>query len=725
MKKLLTVFLSVLFAAISVSAEEWQWKAKWITCESTAQTTNTWISFRKDVKLEKVPRSVTARISADSKYWLWVNGEIIIREGCLKRGPKPGDGYYDKIEIAPFLKDGENSICILLWYFGRGGLSHLSSGTAAVLFEAVGDGVEIISDGSWSCKHQTAFSTMEIPDNFKLSESSIRFDARMYDGGWTNPGQGSLGAKAKESFLPGEPPLGDLVERPIPMWKDYGLKEYESVVSKGDTLVCSLPYNCQMTPWLKVDAPAGCVIGISTDHDIVGGLPCIKAEYITRGGEQEFECFGWMNGEKVCYIIPEGVEVKGVKFRETGYDTEFSGYFRCNEEFFNEYWKKSVRTVYVCMRDTYYDCPDRERAQWCGDAVSEMAASFYAFSPSASKLARKGMYELIGWQMKNGVIHSPVPTTSLFDEYPAQSLAAIGWYGFHDYWKYSGDDSFIADLYPGIRKYIHEVYTLDADGLPVHCAGEFSDWQDADDWKGCDKEALMPLWYYLALKGECSFARKLGKTDDVEMIEAEIKCVKDGYNARFWTGREYRTPGYVGVTDDRVQALAVVTGIAEKDKYPALKDVLSTQFYAATYFTRYVVEALFLMGEEDMALDRIQSVLGSAMTDDCSTLSESVNRTGTPNHGWSGGAIFEMGRKIAGIEPVEPGFKTFKVAPRLGRLQWVESGVDTPYGLIEIALYRERNRIKLMLTVPQGTKAEVLVKGKPHILEAGNHKLWI
>ncbi|MFR7465122.1 MAG: hypothetical protein ACLUVG_09725 [Phocaeicola vulgatus] len=29
-------------------------------------------------------------------------------------------------------------------------------------------------------------------------------------------------------------------------------------------------------------------------------------------------------------------------------------------------WEKSQRTLYITMRDTYMDCPDRERAQWWG-----------------------------------------------------------------------------------------------------------------------------------------------------------------------------------------------------------------------------------------------------------------------------------------------------------------------------------------------------------------------
>lgn len=38
------------------------------------------------------------------------------------------------------------------------------------------------------------------------------------------------------------------------------------------------------------------------------GEQCVCAEYVTREGLQTFERFDWMNGETVTYVIPEGVQ---------------------------------------------------------------------------------------------------------------------------------------------------------------------------------------------------------------------------------------------------------------------------------------------------------------------------------------------------------------------------------------------------------------------------------
>jgi hypothetical protein len=61
----------------------------------------------------------------------------------------------------------------------------------------------------------------------------------------------------------GRIPWNKLVPRAIPLWKDFGRKPYVNAaalpaVSNGDTIVCALPYNAQVTPYFKIEAPAGC-----------------------------------------------------------------------------------------------------------------------------------------------------------------------------------------------------------------------------------------------------------------------------------------------------------------------------------------------------------------------------------------------------------------------------------------------------------------------------------
>lgn len=718
---------------VSVQAKS-DWKARWINTERCQSVPNTWLAFRKTVEVEKVPQALVARIAADSKYWLWINGRMVVFEGGLKRGPSPYDTYYDSVDIAPYLTVGENTIAVLVWHFGKNGFSHVNSGLAALLFEAIAPGIEIISDKSWKCAVYDAYQDTDAPyPNYRLPESNIRFDARMERNGWNQPGyQGSM-PNAEIISDTGTAPLGKLVERPIPLWKDYGLKPYVSVrqSAAGDTLYCRLPYNCQVTPYLKVEAQAGKEIRMLTDNYQGGSAYNVRAEYVTREGVQEYESFGWMNGHEMLYIVPEGVKVLDVKFRETGYDAEFSGSFQCNDPFLNEVWKRSARTLYITMRDSYMDCPDRERAQWWGDEVNELGEAFYALSPSSHKLALKGIHELMDWQRSDGVIFAPAPAGNWRKELPLQMLASVGWYGFYTQYYYSGDSSFVAGIYDRMHRYLHQVWQVDKSGLAIERDG---DWSWGDWGENIDMGVLTNCWYYLALKAEKAFAIQLGKAVDAEKISRMMNSIEQCFDTKFWTGTAYRSPGYKGETDDRAQAMAVVSGLASADKYPALIKVLKKEYHASPYMEKYVLEALFQMKEATFALERIKQRYAKMMDQypDCTTLFEGWGigpdgfGGGTINHAWSGGPLTLLSQKVCGIEPTSPAFRTFKVCPQMGSLTEASATVDTLFGKIEISLKRKGKKIQVALSVPKGTTAEVILSnGTKKSFVSGHYSLLL
>lgn len=78
MKKFATVIAILLAVVMPTEA------ADIITCSEKVQN-GMWVCFRKTFELAEAPSENTLRISADSKYRLYVNGEIVVREGQLKR----------------------------------------------------------------------------------------------------------------------------------------------------------------------------------------------------------------------------------------------------------------------------------------------------------------------------------------------------------------------------------------------------------------------------------------------------------------------------------------------------------------------------------------------------------------------------------------------------------------------------------------------------------------
>lgn len=704
-------------------------KGEWISFDNPQTVPNTWMIFRKDIVLDEVPSQLTANIAVDSKYWLWINDRLVVFEGGLKRGPARNATYYDEVEIAPYLTEGDNTIAVLVWHFGKNSFSHANSGVCGLFFEAISPTVEILSDRTWRGGVYDAYEDTGAPfPNYRLSESNIRFDARKAIKNWNKKIFDGRLSPASLSGSISDTPLGQLVKRPIPLWKDYGLAAYPDVRQSGDTLKCTLPYNCHITPYLKVRASAGQTIHMLTDNYTGGSANNVRAEYITCEGEQEYENLGWMNGHEVWYVVPEGIEVLELKYRETGYDTEFSGRFHCNDEFFNELWKRSARTLYVTMRDTYMDCPDRERAQWWGDVVNELGEAFYSLSPSSHQLALKGIYELMNWQRSDGVIFSPCPAGNRNQELPLQMLASVGWYGFYTQYFYSADSSFVPVVYDRVRRYLHDVWKTDNDGLVIERPG---DWNWGDWGKNVDIGVLTNCWYYLALKAEQSFALQMGKTEDARQAAAMMRKIEENFDTRFWTGSAYRSPDYKGETDDRSQAMAIVSGLASKSKYPALLKVLQKEYHASPYMEKYVLEALFVMNEPEFALERMKKRYSSMLKyAQYTTLFEGWGigaegfGGGSINHAWSGGPLTLLSQKVCGVEPTSPGFRTFRVAPQMGDLTEAEASFESVNGEIKVSVMRSGKRYTIRLTVPENSSAEVIFpNGKSVNVSAGDHIL--
>ena len=195
----------------------------------------------------------------------------------------------------------------MVWYFGKDGFSHNSSGKAALIFDCQTQGFDLLSDLTWKASIRREFGTAGLPlPNFRLPESSIRYDARLGNFDFISSNNLKWG-RTRSLGAPPIAPWNNLVKRPLPLWRDYGMKNYTNqmkfpFVSNGDTIVCHLPYNAQITPYFKIEAKEGEEIKILTDHYQGGGPYNVRAEYITREGIQEYENLGWMNGQKVYYI---------------------------------------------------------------------------------------------------------------------------------------------------------------------------------------------------------------------------------------------------------------------------------------------------------------------------------------------------------------------------------------------------------------------------------------
>lgn len=689
------------------SNTKWIWK-------NGENSENTWLNFVKEFNLLSVPQTADTKIAVDSKYWLFINGMLVVFEGGIKRGPTKNSTYYDTLDIAKYLKEDKNTVAVLVWYFGKSGFSHLSSGTGGLLFEADINGEIISSDNSWRVMKNPAYvkpDALDIPTNFRLSESNIYFDAAQDIGKWyAMDYDTSLWDNADIICNANEGAYGALKKRIIPQFKNYGLKDYENstdfegfTTTEETILKMELPYNAQITPYLKISADKGKRISIKSDtyDDLLYETKSVMSVYYTTDGEQEYEGLGWINGEYMYYTIPAGVTIHKLQYRETGYDTEFAGSFECDDKFLNKLWQKSLRTLYITMRDTFMDCPDRERVQWWGDVNVEMQMMMYCLDKKALFLYKKGADSMAGWAEDTGYILTVVPSGTEQFELPFQNLAGI--WGFSYYYDYTGDLGVVERVYHISKSYVLN-YKINYDGLIEHRSGSW-DWADWGD--NADIAPMENAWYYMAAKSCKKMAEILGYNDDIALYDERIKSMKENYNRVFLKDGYYYNATANKQPDDRANALAVLSGLADKNQYDGILKVLQTSENASPYMEKYVLDALCEMGYVDEAVSRMKKRYREMVEYDYSTLWEYWDKGGTLNHAWSGGPLITMSKYIAGIKPLDTAYKTFEIKPRMGELNFINCTVPSIKGNIVLEIKKADGHINMSVTIPKSTTAEV------------------
>ena len=708
-----------------------------IQTDATSAHVNLWTCYRKQFMLKEKPATAIARIAVDSKYWLWLNGKLVVYEGGLKRGPTPNDTYFDRLDLAPFLQQGENTLAVLVWFWGKDGFSHKNSGENGLVFELETNTNErLLSDTSWKALRHPAYGNTGAPHpNYRMQDANIYFDARLDIGDWTLPGFADASWKTAAAFgTPPASPWNRLVERPIPLWRTGTLTHYENAaalpeISTGAPIIARLPRNITVSPYLKIKAPAGLTIDMRTDNYKGGSEYNFRSEYVTREGLQEFESLAYLNGHWMIYSIPPGVEILALRYRETRYDTEHVGNFTCDDPFLISLATKARNTMNLNMRDCIQD-PDRERAQWWGDAVVLMNQILYTCDHRGALLVRKAVDNLVDWQKPNGVLYSPVPTGSYDCELPMQMLASIGEQGFWNYYLQTGDREAIQKAYPAVKRYL-SLWKIGQDGLVIHRAGG---WDWADWGENIDAPVIENAWLYQALKAAIKMAKLTGHEGDVPGYEALRQSILKNYNRVLWQGTEYRSPGYTGLTDERGHGVAVVFGLAKPEQYPALLKVFQNSFHASPYMEKFVLEALYQMNEAEAALARMKKRYSKMVASEWTTLWEGWGigaegfGGGSYNHGWAGGPLTLMHEYMAGIRPTSPAFATYSVRPQLGTLTRITCASNTPKGLVQVEMVREAERFRLKLTAPGQTTATVhlpLVKYGHRVIRVNERPLWL
>lgn len=158
-----------------------KWQAQWIwhKCYSG----NSYVLFRKEFQLPPGVKKGQVRISADSRYILYLNGQR------LGQGPArswPWQQEYDLYDVGSELLAGTNVLAVMVNYFGVSTFHYLAGPPGLICqLDWEGDNSQgtVATDTSWKTKTAAAYDKLSPRISCQLPYTEI-YDARKEEAGW-------------------------------------------------------------------------------------------------------------------------------------------------------------------------------------------------------------------------------------------------------------------------------------------------------------------------------------------------------------------------------------------------------------------------------------------------------------------------------------------------------------------------------------------------------------
>ena len=453
----------------------------------------------------------------------------------------------------------------------------------------------------------------------------------------------------------------------------------------------------QFTWAIELTADAGKRLTVYTNtYEDRQGLTNFKDTYITAAGEQSYENYPWRSGSKLIIESEAGVTFTKLAYRPSGYSGQLAGSFRSSDSSLDQLFIECANTIAICVRDTFMDCPDRERGPYMGDASNQIDSSLYSYDDSIFPLIKKAILACIAWTPDSKEIPSRAPSMKP-TEIPNQVLAFFT--SAYHYWLHSGDSETMNAYYRAFVPYL-KLYELNENGLPVYRDGSWT-W---NDWgEKIDIDLLQVGFYTYALRLAKQLAEDLDIHDDDEFLNERLSSIEQNWRRVYTTDEGFRSENSRYV-DDRANAMLVLAGLAEESDYALIASVLENTYEASPFTEKYILDALGVMERTDLAVKRMTERYSPMLVDEWDTLWEQFNDiTGTRNHAWTAAPQYILAKYVAGIRPVAPGWAAYEIAPYPG-IESYACSIWTPNGTVSV----EKNSSSFTVTVPDGNGVFIL-----------------
>lgn len=401
------------------------------------------------------------------------------------------------------------------------------------------------------------------------------------------------------------------------------------------------------------------------------------------------------------------------------------------------------------QRDNFFDiptdCPQRnERLGWTGDAQVFAGTASYNFNTLL--FFKKWLRDMTAETTEEWGVPHVVPNILADQEGAAawsDAATIIPW----QLYKSFGDKKQLEENYPLMKAWVSYMDDKISENGLWQTGFQYGDWLaldieagSIDRSGGTDKYLVANSYYAYSTSIVRDAAQVLGYEEDYNYYKESFKKIKEAIN------KEYITATGRLVCETQTACVLMLYFDLAKEEYKerirntlernigAHRNHLTTGFVGTPYLCHCLSEAgLHTLANEIVLKEDFPGWL-YAVKKGATTIWERWNSV-LPNgdfdesgmnslnhyaYGSIGSWFYE---KVAGITPLEPGYKKIQIKPALTRgMEEACAVYDSIYGIIKSSYACKNGKIVVNITIPANTTANVLLPEKEEWLELGSGK---
>ena len=617
--------------------------AKWIW-ENASPQKDEYADFRADFTAGK---STVLRISADSNYAAYVNGELA---AFGQYGDFPHYKVYDEVDISALCRQSKNRLEIVVWYFGMAS-SVYYPGKAGVWFEVKADGEIAAESGADTlCRADPHYAAHRC----KIITGQMGFSF-LYDASAPETSYHPAVLTGYEAELVARPNkklelLAPLVGKVI---GGNGTTHFLLDLGKEEVGFLSLALRSEAEQTITVTYGEHIVDG--GVRRIIGGRD-FSVEYVTRAGENEYmNPFRRLGCRYLEIFCQSPIELHSAAVVPTMYPvTEVP--FTAPTEKMQAIYDICMRTLRLCMHEHYEDCPWREQALYAMDGRNQIIAGYYAFREY--QFPRSCLSLMAQDRREDGLLSITTPCGS---DLTIPSFSLHYFIEILEYTAYTGDTTLVRQVWDKLLSVLAVFIGRIEDGLCPTFTGRqnwnFYEWSEGLSGRlGRDEECHPDLLLNCLLIRAIDAMTALSAKTGLPFAHGELAdTIRAAVRRTFW--REEK--GIFADYDDTLHvselgnSLAILAGVLTEEEECVLAEKLASPDNGMVRITLsmkcFKYDALLQVDEtkyRDVILDDIDAVYTPMLEAGATSVWETEKgesdfaNAGSLCHGWSAMPVY-------------------------------------------------------------------------------------